>query len=812
MIHKTLRLLLLMAFFCLQAAAHDGPALRRPISPSQPAWIIHIDVWNTADPQKIIDLIPKDIRPYVIFNIATSSSNSVSPNGPAVYDAWLKVCAANRVWAMIQCSSGAHNRMPDNAGTAAYERYFKQYPNFLGFNFAEQFWDFGTEGCPTFLERLQLFADLLPVCHKYGGYLAVSFTQAYYSANMMPMAYMKRNSQWRNFMRTDNVHFLCFEKYTMSSAFYDIESNCLGAWLGGYAGQYGIRFDRCGWHEAADCPFQPQTGGMQTLEHVLLTGETMIDGPELIWQDDFKETGTTVNAQGFTQRNWALYPQMTNVTMDIMRMILDGTVRIPTRREVIDRTKIAVLNDIPVTTTDDPDHKPYLTPGSLFNGLYRPDVDHKGMVWPNDWLENHWWLKQTGRYPTIPNLGYRIDEDAQRLQVVRRSVYDSRWGNVAKKVEELNQLFPEEYHGDIYAAHHENAWMTYNPLQYSESVKDTTSNGRSWVKRIQKLATRYTYGFIPLQYNTADSLGISYAPYSMGLIKEYTDSIAFYLNNFRIDSKYNEFQNATDTLRIFGTEAEPTLVWSDRANHRASQVTAQWADGVYTLVVSHNGPVELHVACRGNATGRKSQYTEAVIEQPALAPEYNDTLEVDCENADYRNIARIVKNGYGQGHDGYLGLGYAELGTKTGAMLNDTVIAPRAGQYKLIVRFWPTVATGDKVYVFVNGSRNLYLLKGTPGQWNTYEMDVELRQGKNRVALTRTSSTANMMLDCFQFVPTGPSTGIQGIVERTGSPALLRREYFDLSGRRVTDKTVHAVGIVKSYYSDGTVESRKLMR
>jgi hypothetical protein len=33
--------------------------LRRPISPQQPMWLVHIDTWNYADPQKIIDLIPQ---------------------------------------------------------------------------------------------------------------------------------------------------------------------------------------------------------------------------------------------------------------------------------------------------------------------------------------------------------------------------------------------------------------------------------------------------------------------------------------------------------------------------------------------------------------------------------------------------------------------------------------------------------------------------------------------------------------------------------------------------------------------------------
>ena len=49
----------------------DG-TMRRPLSAEQPMWIVHIDSWNYADPAKIIDLIPEDILPYVVFNISLS--------------------------------------------------------------------------------------------------------------------------------------------------------------------------------------------------------------------------------------------------------------------------------------------------------------------------------------------------------------------------------------------------------------------------------------------------------------------------------------------------------------------------------------------------------------------------------------------------------------------------------------------------------------------------------------------------------------------------------------------------------------------
>lgn len=95
-------------------------ALRRPISPEQPAWFVHIDSWNYADPQKIIDLIPADIRPFTIFNISLSVSHdeatgiyNVSEYGYEIAKSWLRTCAENNVWAMVQPSSGGFSHFKD---------------------------------------------------------------------------------------------------------------------------------------------------------------------------------------------------------------------------------------------------------------------------------------------------------------------------------------------------------------------------------------------------------------------------------------------------------------------------------------------------------------------------------------------------------------------------------------------------------------------------------------------------------------------------------------------------------------------------
>ena len=56
----------------MQTNAAVSSNFRRPINNESPVWIVHIDSWNYADPEKIIDLVPEDVLPYVVFNISLS--------------------------------------------------------------------------------------------------------------------------------------------------------------------------------------------------------------------------------------------------------------------------------------------------------------------------------------------------------------------------------------------------------------------------------------------------------------------------------------------------------------------------------------------------------------------------------------------------------------------------------------------------------------------------------------------------------------------------------------------------------------------
>lgn len=244
-------------------------SLRRPIDASHPAWLIHIDCWNYADPAKIIDLIPKDILPYVIFILSLSVSHdentgrfNVSEYGYELVKSWLRTCAERNVWAMVQPSSGGYCHLPDvssysqfdNDPSCAVYREFFQYPNFLGFNYCEQFWGFDSRdalGSPSWLERVAHWNELLKLTHEYGGYLVVSFCGNQWSGDINPVATIKRNPAFAATTAMYQENFIYCEKYTQSSMFFDVEAGSMGVWLSGHAGNYGCRFDQCAWNETA---------------------------------------------------------------------------------------------------------------------------------------------------------------------------------------------------------------------------------------------------------------------------------------------------------------------------------------------------------------------------------------------------------------------------------------------------------------------------------------------------------------------------------------------------------------------------------
>ncbi|WP_302337582.1 glycosyl hydrolase family 98 C-terminal domain-containing protein [uncultured Ruminococcus sp.] len=161
---------------------------------------------------------------------------------------------------------------------------------------------------------------------------------------------------------------------------------------------------------------------------------------------------------------------------DIFRKVQDGTIRIPSRSEAVERTKVVVIQDVNSGSNDDK----YSTYPTLFEGLYRMEND-------GNLKDNHNLYKSNGRYPTVPTVYALADDLAKSIPVqIKQSEIPSRWSTIAAKQQELNKLFPSEYWGNCYAGRNENTWVTYNPF------KDGTLAG----------------GYLSLQYKYLQGIGV----------------------------------------------------------------------------------------------------------------------------------------------------------------------------------------------------------------------------------------------------------------------------------------------------------------
>lgn len=720
--------------------------LRRPVSPEQPMWIVHIDTWNYADPQKIIDLIPEDILPYVVFNISLSISwDSETHEWLMVHDgyetamSWLRTCADEGVWAMIQPASGGQCHFPDYDASTDYEdtlyaEFYRDYPNFIGFNYCEQFWGFESADFPvTPIERYEHFAKLLELGDRYGGYLVVSWCGNQWSPAINPMAMLKQVPAFEEACGKYTQNYILCEKYTQTSYLSDMESLVLGMWLSGYCGQFGVRYDESGWTDAGgegQEEYRLSTSLAVDFERFALNGMTVVDGPELIWVSDFRELPPSVGEDGYARRGWQTMPEFENVAVDMFRKVLDGTIRIPSREEVVERTKLVIINDVETGTIDEK----YSTPATLFEGLYRMEDD-------GNLRNNHSFYKSTGRYPSIPVVYGLRDDLAKSFEI---QVYQSDlvpqwppaehgWHSVAKKQQIYNELFPEEYTGDCYAGRLENTWVTYNPYKEEKTAE----------------------GELPCHYNTCEKIGLCYSRYTSAVINEYADHIDFYLNNF--DEKDEGLRE--NVIKIYGSGKEPAFTYEDRGNKQyPSQIVSEWKDGVFTLTIRQNGPLDLRVECAGALPGqgaapdRETEYQTAEIRQPAEPPFYQGPRQYEAEFFDSKDIQEIVKNGCRTGVDGFQGQGYMKFGKKGTAAVRDTVRTDKGGSFVLKLRY-AVPSDIDGMELYVNGGKAAVLsLTATESysDWAVWEQEIILQEGENSIELKASGELADSLyLDNF---------------------------------------------------------------
>jgi hypothetical protein len=736
---------------------------RRPIDSQHPLWFIHVDVWYQADPQKIIDLIPVEIRPYVCLNLSLSCSYDTGlnlykkpQNAFQTYKSWGTVCQQNGMWFSCQPASGGHTHIQDT-DIVTFEYFFKNFPNFLGWNYAEQFWGFDEPGdmsSSTQTGRWALFARLVEMSHKYGGLLTVSFCGNIWSHPLNPIGELKRNNDFLTACQKYPENMLFLYKYTTSSCFYNNESVTFGPFISGLTKNYGVRYDNCGWNGAMDALLgeghgkkYPAAAGIGTvMEQTCVNGGAVWDGPELTWREEcFYETSQTT-VDGYKRRVWKRFDNMNGVWNDMFKKIIDGTMYIPTREEVVGKQKIVIINDVNSSSAQDETQRNqdmYATWNDLYNGIYKQtDPFNRGN---GQWMDNFCYFKSTGRYGTIPMVIDLYDDAAKAIPLqIKKSQRTSKWSTQAKKQADFNEQYPEVSKGDLYVNRYRNQLVTYTPYTYLNKKKRAEA-------------------VVPLEYNTCETMVLKYDKLSSGVIREFNDSIEFYLNNHRNDTT----EIRTDTIILTGCKMEPTLTYKRHTfNKNIGQNIATQKYGADsqtdTIIVKHCGGMDLSVKCSGSAD--RSAKTDAIAITPLPLPKqpglYRGPIIIEAEDMDFKNISNCVTNGYDfnggayRSVRGHAGMGFADMGTNTsGALRHQLKLTDgQEGAYTINVRYTCTNKAGN-ISIKLNGStQTASCVKTAKNEWKTVSVKANLNTGTNDLVITNTGGLP-MYIDQITYQP-----------------------------------------------------------
>lgn len=730
---------------------------RRPVDSQHPLWFVHVDVWNAADPQKIIDLIPDDVKPYVCMNLSLScqfdtktSMYRMPRNAVRTYKSWASVCQKNGMWFSCQPASGGHTHIQDN-DLETFEYFFKTYPNFLGWDYAEQFWAFGDAGdlsSMTAASRWALFANLVEMSHKYGGFLTVSWCGGDYHMSTNPMGELKADKNFLEACRKYPEAIVFLYKYTHSSSFYNNESICWGPYFSGLAKNYGVRYDNCGWNDMTSkligenkCKYPGSAGIGTVMEQMCVNGGSVWDGPELIWREECFLNQSDSNVGGYTRRNWAASPHFKGIWIDMWRRIINGTMYIPTREEVVNKTKIVVVNDL---TSG---YESYTSWDDLYNGVYlqTDPANQKKESRHNygQWYNNLCYFKSTGRYGAIPIVIDLYDDLAKSVPVkVKRSNYTSRWGTQARKQADFNEQYPEVSKGDLYVNRYRNQLVTYTPYTYLNSKKTASAD-------------------IPLKYNTCDTLKLQYGKLSSGVIREYADHIDFYFNNYRSDSTAMQ----SDKITITGVTMEPTCFYtkptiSNLAGHNYSISGKSYnaEKQTFTVTIQHMGPIIVKINCKGAATDRQTDVLPAEqLELPKQPEPYKGPIIIEAEDMDRKSVDhRMTHSGWwAQDYKDFAGLGFIETQANTNSALRHQLKKlAEGGEYNIRVRYCNSSKAG-KMKATINGAvQDVSFEKVAKNDWHEAVIPVTLKAGDNDFVL-QNSGSIKMTIDQIIYEPAG---------------------------------------------------------
>ncbi|WP_339320688.1 discoidin domain-containing protein [Paenibacillus sp. FSL R10-2734] len=547
--------------FTTQAKA--DPALRLTVNNTHPLNMIGFYYSDSSDLVQLWNSVPDNQKPYsTILLIAENSLNNTATVKNWI-TARLDEAEANNISVMVQAING-ETKKSTAIPISWFEGLMQNYTSLKGFNAAELYnsipWYGQTEG-----NHSQYLADLLNMTSQYGGLFVWSDTNIF-SANGTVLDWIQNNSNLIEAMRAhkDNFAFIYKESFTDRSS----DSLGLGLFLSGLAGNWGTSSDWWHWQLAG---YGQLFGNWNSANG---DWKQIFTYPESMYVMDMiraASEGATIfkSEAGWysTSNQGRLTPGYVHATLPYLNKILDGSIHIPTRAEVLAKNKFAYIGRPAFSV-------PY---ESNYSAIFM----------------------KTGRYGIIPLLP--TNSNAAELANFENT------STVAKNEAYFQSLYPEEtYATDTFASRNGNTWYWMNSSENTDIFQSST---------------------LKPQVNTSGYFNIGANPHTYAVITESADTFNVHLNNYRVNKSsiyngtswdkaainsyiYNTYSTTPDDTTLRNTIIKvsgnyngdkPTL---SITGDNGFTYTETWnaSSNLYTLSIMHNGPVDLVIGVNSSVT------------------------------------------------------------------------------------------------------------------------------------------------------------------------------------------------------------------
>lgn len=581
-------LMFIFALSLAPAASADSAALRRPVSDSNPMFMLTVaNNQPQSTVQNIYNSVPDDLKPYVVLSLYYEPITD--SNARAWINEQLTLCDQLGVKANAQIGNGWTGSSIDQAFV---ESLYQNHASFIGPLFAELY---GT--------KYATVANMLNLSAQYGGYVFnVEYTNG---GNGMLSAHS--SSAMLSAMRAHPDNYIPIAKQTTNSRFHETEAITNGLWTSGLSGNWGVNPDTWTWWETGRGKlFAPEPGPRGANGYKALTTYPEAQLSEVMLQSALAGATVFANFEHYTYTSFhdgETTPSFEKEIVPTMREIINQQL-IPTREEVRSQIKVAWVSD-----------------NNQINDNYYSNLYADGT--------NRDWLRTSGRYYIVPLLvgGTNAAERSYFPNVLNTSQYKELFPTEAHKLTYFNSLYPLESQGEATAQNFRNhKWLVQNNLENTNQAQNA---------------------IVYPKVNTVNAIKMTMPPNTYAIVSEQANSLKFHVGNYNVkkDSIWSQgnwsntdFQNwiktvyqvtpdesdvRTTVIELVGHNggSKPSIAIEGYNGYTAYTYSENWnaSTQTYTLSIMHNGTVNVTINASGSNTDHGVPNENVALNKPATA-------------------------------------------------------------------------------------------------------------------------------------------------------------------------------------------------